>query len=466
VKKILLFTISCITFTGSYGQNELTFPHLENVLQSSYINPAHVPEHKISIGLPVLSSFHVSATNTSFGFNEFVDRNSENQPYLNWTKMLGKLRKENYLYNSVMFDLFSIRVKVRHYYWSFNITEKVISRFSYPKDLMTLALKGNEAFLGSEVNLRNMGLNITHSREFGVGGVKQFSRVIVGLRIKYIQGLANAYCKPNNLGLTTDADYYGMTATANASFNTAGIPDNLNKLDGGFAKSYLSNTKNWGAGMDLGLTYKLSHRFVLSAAVNNIGFINWKSDVKNYNIVGGTTFKGADLGKDLLTHVGDTTDFMQQEGTKYLDSLKNSFHYSETRNAYKTGLIPQFYFTAKYLLGARTQAIGSVYLEKYIVLRPAFTLGLYHEFGRTLNAIVTYSVQYGKFDNVGLGIVIKPPLLPIQIYFAGDNLLNTYTIINNAYVAPLDARNFNLRFGINLVFGSVKSPDKQPYPEK
>lgn len=466
MKKILLFIGGLIPILQSYGQNELTFPHLENVLQSSYINPAHVPEHKVSIGLPIISSFHISATNTSFSFNDFIERNKERQPYVNWTKMLGKLEKENYLYNSAMFDLFSIRVKVRHYYWSFNVTEKITNRFSYPKDLMTLALKGNEPFLGKEVSLDNMGINVTHSREYGLGVVKQFSRLIVGVRGKYIQGLANAYFKPKNLGLVTDADYYGMTVTANASVNTAGIPNDIDNIDEKMAKDYLTNTKNWGAGLDVGAAYKLSKRFTVSIAVNNIGFINWKSDVNNYNIVGGTTFKGADLGKELLTHVGDTTDFIEKEGDKYLDSLKNSFNYSETHNSYKTFLIPQFYFTGKYQLFSKTQAIASVYLEKYIVLRPAFTVGLYHELGRTVNAIVTYSIQYGKFDNIGIGLVIKPPVLPIQLYFAGDNLLNTYSIINNSYVAPLNARNFNLRFGMNLVFGHVKSPDKLSYPKK
>ena len=464
MKKILFFTIGFIGILKSYGQSELTFVHLENVLQSSYINPAHVPEHKVSIGLPLVSSIHFAATNSSFAFNEFVDRNADKQPSLNWNRMLSKLQKQNYLYNAVNFDLFSVRVKVRHYYWSFNITEKVSSRFSYPKDLMTLALKGNEAFLGQQADLKYMGVNITHQREFGIGVVKQFTRFIVGARAKYIQGLANAYFRPKNLALTTDANYYGMTATADASFNTAGIPDNFdNAMD---AKDYMSNTKNWGAGIDLGVNYKLSKKFLLSAAVNNIGVINWKSDVKNYNIVGGTTFNGADLGKELVNHVGDTTDFIEKEGKKYLDSLKGSFNYSETKNPYKTFLIPQFYLTAKYMLGSKTQVIGSVYLEKYIALRPAFTLGVYHELGRVVNVIATYSVQYGKFNNIGLGLVIKPPVVPIQLYFAGDNLFTTYTLINKSYVAPLDARNFNLRFGMNLVFGSILSPDKQSYPKK
>lgn len=466
MRKILLFTFSFFSLAAVYGQNELTFPHLENVLQSSYINPAHVPEHKVSIGLPMISSLHFSSTNTGFAYKDIAESRPGGVQYISWDRLLNKLSKENYLYNAAFADLFSIRVKVRHFYWSFNITEKSTTRLSYPRDLMTLAIKGNEPFIGGEVSLKNMGIDITHQREYGLGVVKQYKKLIVGIRGKYIQGLSNVFFKPKNLGLVTDGDFYQMSVTTDASINSSGIPEDNAKIDGTFIKNYVTNTKNWGAGLDLGLTYKVSRRIIVSAAANNIGFINWKSGVRNYNIQGGSEFKGADLGKDLLGHVGDTNDFGEQEGKKYLDSLKNAFNYTETHNNYKTFLIPQFYFTAKYILGHRTQAIASVYLEKYIVLRPAFTLGLYHEIGRAVNAIVTYSIQYGRFDNIGLGIVIKPPVLPIQIYFAGDNLFNTYTIINNSYAAPLYAKNMNLRLGINLVFGAVKSHDKQAYPEK
>jgi hypothetical protein len=466
VKKLSFFFLACIVFSRTYGQSELTFQHMENVLQSSYINPAHVPEQKVSIGLPLISSLHFSATNTGFSFNDLVDHGPGRNPYMNFDRMLNKLKKENYLYSAASADLFSIRVKVRHFYWSFNITEKLTARLSYPKDLITLVAKGNEPFIGGEVNLKDMGLDITHQREYGLGVVKQWSKIIVGVRVKYIQGLANVDFKPKDLGLVTDANYYGLRATTDASLNTAGIPDNVNKIDGSFARNYLTNMRNKGAGIDLGITYKLSRKIVLSAAINNVGLINWRSDANNYNIKGGSEFQGADLGKELLGHVNDTTDFGSKEGNKYLDSLKNSFNYSKTHHSYNTFLIPQIYLTAKYLLGPRTQAIGSVFLEKYIALRPAFTVGLYQELGRTINAIVTYSAQYGKFDNIGLGMVVKPPALPIQLYFAADNILNTYTIINNSYAAPLNARNFNLRFGINLVFGSVKAQDKQSYPEK
>jgi hypothetical protein len=458
VRKIFILAFCIFSGTVSFGQNELTFPHLENVLQSSYINPAHVPEHKVSIGLPGISSLYGSVTNTGFSFHDLVQHRPGDIGYLNFENMHQKLRKENYLHAAVFTDLFSIRVKVRHFYWSFNITEKFTTRFSYPKDLITLAIKGNEPFFGGEVNLKNIGLDITHHREFGLGMVKQYSKFIVGVRVKYIQGLANVNLRTKNLKLETEKDLYIMKLTANATVNTAGIPAEGDDKSFG---NYMTNTSNPGAGIDAGFSYKFSRKFIISAAVNNIGFIHWKSDVNNYNIEGGSEFKGVDLAKQLVNRIGDTTDFAEKEGEKYLDSLKNAFNYSETKKSYSTWLIPQLYITGKYSLGRHTQAIGSVYLEKYKVVRPAFTLGIYQELGRTFNAILTYSVQYGRFDNVGLGIVIKPPFLPLQLYLAGDNLFNNYY---TPYYAPMNVQNFNLRFGINLVFGYVKTQDKLSYP--
>lgn len=465
MKKILLFACSIFAMQMGFSQNELTFPLLENVLQSSYINPAHVPEHKVSIGLPGISSMYFGATNTGFTFNQVTTPTADGHR-VKTNEIPGLLKKENFLYTSFNTDLFSLRIKVRHYFWSFNITNKFINRISYPQDLMTLAIKGNAQFIGNEVSFANAGMNTSHFTEYGLGIVRQNKKFIWGVRLKYLQGLSNVYFKTKDLSLKTgtEAENYAMTVSSDATVYTSGLP--TGDFNSDLIKSYATNTRNPGMGIDLGFTYKLSRRIVLSGAINNIGFIRWTDKVKNYNIKGGSKFSGANLGKDLL-ETKDSEDAWEVTGTKYLDSLKGSFKYTETSEAYTNSLIPQLYLTGKYLISHKTHVALTFYLEKYIAFRPALSLALYQEVGRWLNVVGSYSVQYGQFNNFGLGVVIKPPAIPLQFYLCGDQLINKYTTPEDQFIPmPLGSKAFNLRMGMNIVFGSVKLHDKQPYSHK
>ncbi|TAH27274.1 MAG: hypothetical protein EAZ07_01565 [Cytophagales bacterium] len=465
MKKIILFACAFIALHKGFSQNELTFPLMENVLQSSYINPAHVPEHKVSIGLPGISSLYLGATNTGFTFNEITSK-IEGGRRININDIPGLLKKENYLFTALNTDLFSIRVKVRHFFWSFNITEKFTSRISYPKDLMTLAINGNQSFIGNEISFANAGMNVSHFREYGLGIVKQHKKLVYGVRLKYLQGLSDIYFKTKDLSLktATEQENYALEVSSDATVFTSGLP--TGDEGDGFVRSYMTNTKNPGMGIDLGFTYKLSRKIIVSGAINNIGFIAWRDKIRNYNVKGGSKFKGADLGRELLQNK-DSADAWEDTGEKYLDSLENSFKYTENAEKYTTSLIPQLYLTGKYMFSHKTHLALTFYLEKYIAFRPALSLALYQEVGRWLNVVGSYSLQYGQFNNIGLGVVIKPPAIPLQFYLCGDQLINKYTTPENNFIPmPLDSKAFNIRLGMNIVFGSVKLHDKQPYPHK
>jgi hypothetical protein len=94
------------------------------------------------------------------------------------------------------------------------------------------------------------------------------------------------------------------------------------------------------------------------------------------------------------------------------------------------------------------------------------TLGLTKNFGKRFTASGTYTISNNSYNNIGLGTSLNLP--PFQLYLVGDNILmaafggkELNKFINNTQV-------FNLRLGLNLVFGWDKGPDKlggfQPSP--
>jgi hypothetical protein len=463
MKKIYFFIAGFFLMLNAYGQSELTLPFMENIFQASYVNPSAMPEHKLSIGLPGMSSVYAGVTNTGFTFRDAFPKMSDGTTSSDFDNMIAKMRKKNYVYTGVNADLFSIRLKVREYYFSYNITEKISFRFAYPKDFFTFIQKGNEAFVGSTADFSTLSINASHYREHAFGMLKETKKIIYGGRVKFLTGFSNIHMKNKKADFSTGSEMYELGFSAEGTLNTAGIPhDSASAED--FGENYLrrlEQLKNPGLALDGGFTYKLNKKWNFSFAFNNIGFIKWKTDVKNYKVKGKYDFAGFDIANAFISD-----DSLDQIET-YADSLEKAVEYSESNNKYSTGLIPHFYFTAKYNIGRKTQAGASLFIEKYKSIRPALTFGLYQEVGKILNLGLTWSIQYGKANNLGLGIMVKPG--PFQIYFVGDRIFQTYSVIERSggnFVAPLNSKMFNFRLGINLVFGRVKLPDAQTSPIK
>ena len=69
----------------------------------------------------------------------------------------------------------------------------------------------------------------------------------------------------------------------------------------------------------------------------------------------------------------------------------------------------------------------------------------------------SYTIINQSFANVGLGLNLNPG--PVQFYLVSDNVLGAFK--------PQDSRYFQVRFGINLIFGSQKSKVfNAPYSKK
>ncbi len=443
----LVLIFGCL---AAKGQSELTLGHLSSVYQASYINPAAIPDHKVSFSFPGLSSIYAGITHTGFSYYD-IERARDT---ISLTKLADKVRKHNYVYSGANIELLHLRINVRNnYYISAHIRERIDERFAYPGDLVRLAVYGNGAYLGQTIDLSGLSIQAQHYREYAIGFAKEADKspVSFGVRLKLLQGLANVSMRNKELSMRTDADMYSLNGGADGVLNTSlpvDIEDDSTDTDIDVT-NYLTNFRNKGLGLDLGMSYKVTDRLTVSGALNNIGFISWKTNVRNYRLAGESTFSGIDIS-DQLTEEDPDINF-----ENYLDSLGNSFDYTKTSESYTTWLIPQLYLTAGYSLARKTDVFGTVYLEKFRRIRPAFSIALSQKVGKFLQGVVSYSYQYGSFKNIGLGLVVKPG--PIQFYLAGDNVLGI--------IDPLGARSVNVRFGINIVLGKKRSPLKQPTPE-
>lgn len=437
---------------GTKAQSELTLPFMNDVFQSSYINPTVLPEHTFSLGLPGVSSFYTQFISNGFLPKNIIDFRNDSAIVVP-AKLIADLKDKNLINSNTSVDIFHLRLKVRNGYYWIGIRNNLNFSFQYPKDFFALALEGNEQFVGKNLDFSNLAIDATLYNEYSFGMALEYNKWVFGGRFSLLQGLTNIQFDPESLNINIDSSMYSQTINANARLNMAGVPMNSSgdpsfehaqELD--YITNYLTNFKNKGFSLSAGVTYKLNDRIRFSASFYDLGYISWKDSITNYNLKGEHKFSGLDILQSYLSG----GDF---ETGSIVDSLLEDFDRDTVHQSYNTYLKPKFNLSATYKLFRRTTlgfSASGVYNKK---LYPALTLGVSQGLGRFLNLLLNISYNQKTINNLGVGLVIKPG--PYQFYVIADNV---FPAIN-----PLYTTNGNIRVGMNFVFGRVKPAVGLPY---
>ena len=444
MKKIifLFLLLGLLSTHRSLAQQDLTLYNMEVIPQRMYANPAFIPTYsKINIGLPGISSEYLNLSNSGFKYSDLIKHRSDDSLYVDYGNMLNKLAKNNYLSVSYHPDLlsFGFIVKEKNYF-SFNITEKVDLRFRYPKNFMEFIWKGNGALLGQDMNF-NFGVNFSHYREYGLGYVRQVNdKLSIGGKVKYLYGMENVWTEKSDVTITTDPNYFALTAKSDIKINTSGVGSgtSINNV-----KDYAFKKKNNGAGIDLGGVYKYNDKFSFSASVIDLGFIKWADATTNYeshNPGASFTYKGVALNQVVSKDSTNLANSFKSVG----DSLSKQFKIDTVHHSYTTKLSTQIYLGGKYNITEKINAgllfYGQVFDK---VIHPGVAVSYNQKVARWLNFSISYSIFNRSYNNVGLGFAINAG--PVQLYVVSDNVLGA--------VFPQNAKNLNVRTGINLTFG-------------
>jgi hypothetical protein len=437
----------------SYAQSELTFPFMRNVFQTTYLNPAARSEHKISIGLPGMSSIYIQSISNGFVPNSVVTRISDTLR-IDPNKLVDQLADQNMIFANVDVDLFHLKIRFYNTDLWLGVRQRHNFSFFYPKDLFALAVKGNSEMIGQKMDFGTLGFDLSLFREYTLGMSTEYDKWIFGGRVSLLQGLSNMYLKPNDLYATIEDDMFNHTFVGDAVVRTAGIPITYDRYGAisslntdlfsntEWLTSYLKRFRNPGASISLGASYKFDSRTTFSLSFSDIGFINWNDSTLNYRVKdnGEAFFNGVDA-------IGDRLRGNEFNADSTLAEFLKNFDDEEFEGSYTTWLAPKMYVTASYQLARRTHLGFQFYGVMNRRFYPAFTMGFSQGIGRVFSLALTGSFNQRTITNLGFGLVIKPG--PFQIYMLADNYFTPV-------VDPLSFSNLNFRFGVNLVFGKVR----------
>ena len=448
---VALIFFAFISTLPAWSQSELSLYRLNaSVPQANLLNPAFYPNHKVVIGLPVISSVYASADNDGMSFRD-IFRNSESDSLqLDTVSIFKKLKDTHRMRLNESVQLFYLGLRGERSYFSFGIHQVFETRLHYPGDIIGWATRGpgSPHYEGKPLGVdkfygRGMAYNkvsVNYTRDIT-------SRFRAGIRFNYLLGVGAGETTDVSGTLMMSSDSISIN-TGNLRVQTAGVDffdqDDLTARD---YVDYLLKTKNKGMSWDFGATYNITDNVMVSAAVNDIGYIKWKDYTRSYQVNPVYyTFKGFDLLE--LVNQSPGQGFIDAE----VDSLENLYTSTETTgNTFRTSLTGKFYAGINYRLLNMNNFSALVYLDMFQKhVEPAISLGYNLQIRRLINATIGITYQNKQITNIGAGVALK--LAALQIYATSDRA--------NSFVYPSRASRGDAHIGANLVFGKVKKKDK------
>ncbi len=439
MKKQLLAALLCAPLL-TQAQDAYTLKFLPELQQSQWVNASNRPDAKINIGIPVLSGIGFYYYNSGFTYNSLFHRSGDNMS-INPGDFIDKLKDRNLLGVGANVQWLSCNVALpMDLNVGFSVQDRADFRFSYPKDLFKFAWYGNGAYIGQTLDIGKFGLSGSWYREYALHATKAVGKWTFGVSPKLLFGKTNVNTKASSLKITTEPDYYVITAEANMQIQTSGFADSADRANGAMEfPGYAFNTKNAGLGIDLGASYQLDDKITLSGGINNLGYIKWKSNVHNYSS-GPTKFTFDGFGLENFLR-GDS-NFISTD--QYLDSVKDLIDFKKSTDPYKTALPAEFFVMGNYQMG-RISNFGAQLSMQRFVKKSVFaaTLAYRAHVSKHFTGAITYTAKSNAAFNLGGAIIAR--YAGMQIYFATDNWF--------ASIKPLNSKNTNFHMGLNLAIG-------------
>lgn len=450
---IAILTLMAVGLPSAMSQYISPVDFMVNNPRSMFANPA---THTNEFGFFdfALGGINIDVQNVGLKYDRFFTFNDAGQPVqINLDKGLASLRDKNYLNANVSLDVFNSGRRTKHGFFTYTHRVRVMETFRYSKDLVSLLAKGNAAYLG-ENNPANidLGLAVRGYMEFNFGYQMNLTeKLSIGARLKYLAGLADLKTDNVNIKLFTDPETYALSLVADADVRAA-LPLEFALVDG---KTQVGDFnlfgmfKNFGLGIDLGGEYRINDQFGVAAAINDLGFISWKTnpirlqaglnDAGPFYQDGAFVFSG--LTTEQMNHIMDDPNYFSDLTNSLPDYLDLSV---EQAKRYATGLntstmvrgyydlTPEHRFSAQLM----TYATG-------IGVRPALTLAYTGNFNKKYDVIGTYTMMGGSYDNIGIGASAN--VGGVVVYLATNNLFGFFN--------PVNRTQLNLQFGLSFVAG-------------
>ncbi len=443
---ILILVFTAVLSVKLKAQADMTTHFMEAIPQANYENPAMIPDLKFHFSVPGISSIYLEAANSGFHFKNIIENRGDSSYLLLDELVNERLNNNNHFAMHYAHEILSFGINFdERMYFSFAVSEHFNARFTYPKELIALPVRGNAAFLGETVEISPLSFKATHYREYAAGAAWQEpGHWSAGGRFKLLFAKSNLWTEEAYASLYTHPDGYALEAEAeilgHATLPPGMMLEEIDSITGDpDIRDYLMNTANWGVGFDFGFNYIINNDFSVSASIIDLGTVNFNGNTYNYT---NEKTKVSFDGFDAYRYVNMTDSTIEDEIRNTIDSITDRFNITKDEEAYTMPLTTRFYVGGRYHISDKQQ-VGLLFRGQFFdgAFWPAVTASYNHTFGKTLSLAASYTATHDSYFNIGLGASVNAG--PVQFYLASDNWM--------AALIPERTKFLNIRLGLNIV---------------
>jgi hypothetical protein len=472
----IIVILSAGDLAGQYNQTQ----YFMNLPQAGMANPAYRPSSRVYIGLPALSGIYFGISNNMASFSELFQPVPGGDSLM--TILHPRFDRESFLNSLGRYSFVSAEADVQlmgvgfsagdNLYFDISLSQRATASLWLPTDLFTFLLEGNESFTGSVIDLSGIGVRGMQYLESSVGvSANVTPRLRIGGRAKLLFGGLGASLHANRFDVEVHNDF-SHTITTDLALRMSGpftvytdedgMIDDILMDDRVDPMDILANTGNSGVAFDLGAIYDLTDEISLSASITDLGFIGW--DRRSFTLTANNNFSFD--GFDVTGVIEGDIDFDEMVDL-YADSLSNSFDLSEGDAGFGMGIPGKIYLGAGY---SPAEFINLGLLSRTLItqghMSQSISLSANLRASDVLGASIVYTMANRSFTNLGMGLSLR--MGPVQFYTIADQIpltWNRVTFPEETRAVPVPDRidYFNLRLGMNLLFGRVK-PQKRDVP--
>lgn len=441
-KIIILFFLLFISCATTLSAQDLGLSMMKNLHQTNILNPATMTDRKFIFSFPGLSA---SIGSSDLTYHKLTTTNEAGETIIKADDLIAALRPQNTIWSNTNLETFHLSFGSGHWQISVGHAVKMNNNVTIPKTLAQLVLQGNEQFLGETVNIAPQ-FNMSAYSEWSIGTAINYDRLTVGLRAKLLGGLSN-FSSENGIANihTNDQSIYELTLETDYAIRSAGLIE-VTGLDNGEEETNVTTGEvdyinalfgnNKGFAFDLGATFKVSDKLMVSGSIHDLGKITWSENATTYTSKGSYEYKGLEV-----------LDLLREEDTnieQIADTLSGIFKFNKKKNSYSTGLTMRSYWTAHYQISDKFSAGALIHTRHHQgTFDPTFAVNGAMDLGRWWTLGTTLS--QGKTTGFALGMNTAVRLGPVQLFFTTDNL--------PGLIKPLDNGYAHARVGMNLGFG-------------
>ena len=332
----MIFAALTLSVTAYAQQNLRTAYFLDGYTYGYKFNPAFQGERGF-LAVPILGKTGVGVE-SSMALSSFLYPTADGNlatfmhPSVSSETFLGSLKDYNRMNVNLDVPVFALGFYTGNLYHTLDVSTRVDAGFGLPKSLFSF-MKENTA-VGNTWDINNIGARADARIEYAYGvSCRLFDFINVGARFKVLVGLVNADLLVENINLKMAADEWSVGAKGHLDVNGVVGMEDIYDLDSITYPTSYEELKNMeysiGYALDLGVSVDFLDYFTASAAILDLGYIDWKQGFRATTPEGAESWKFTGFNDIVLT---DANASLKSQIDAIGDDLMKVFNLTKQQN--------------------------------------------------------------------------------------------------------------------------------------